>query len=144
VIDRLLSTEMMDLVQRSLDASALSQEVISNNLANVDTPGFKRSDVVFNETLRKAMEARKGTPQQLALERTQEGHLDITGSSAVDEVQPEVVTDVTSTLRNDGNNVDIDREVALLSQNTAWYQTLSQITQMQFSSLRTAILEGRR
>jgi flagellar basal-body rod protein FlgB len=144
VIDRLLSTEMMDLVQRSLDASALSQQVISNNLANVDTPGFKRSDVVFNETLRKAMEARKGTPQQLALERTQEGHLDINGASAVDEVQPEVVTDVTTSLRNDGNNVDIDREVALLSQNTAWYQTLAQITQMQFSSLRTAILEGRR
>lgn len=144
MIDRLLSTEMMDLVQRSLDASALSQQVISNNLANVDTPGFKRSDVVFNETLRKAMEARKGAPQQLALSRTQEGHLDLNGAASVDEVQPEVVTDVTTTLRNDGNNVDIDREVALLSQNTVWYQTLAQITQMQFSSLRTAISEGRK
>jgi flagellar basal-body rod protein FlgB len=54
------------------------------------------------------------------------------------------VTDVTSSLRNDGNNVDIDREVSLLAQNTVWYQTLAQITQMQFSSLRTAISEGKR
>jgi flagellar basal-body rod protein FlgB len=143
VIDRVLSTEMMDLVQRSLDASALSQDVISNNLANVDTPGFKRSDVVFGDTLRKAMDARRNAPQQLGLTRTDEAHFDLNAASSVDEVQPQVVTDVTSTLRNDGNNVDIDREVALLSQNTVWYQTLSQITQMQFADLRTAIKEGR-
>lgn len=144
MIDRLLSTEMMDLVQRSLDAASLSHKVISNNLANVDTPGFKRSTVVFNDTLRKAMEARRQAPQHLALQRTDARHLELNAAKALDEVQPEIVTDVTSTLRNDGNNVDIDREVALLSQNTVWYQTLAQITQMQFAGLRNAITEGRR
>jgi len=144
VIDRLVSTELMDLVQRSLDASALSQQVISNNLANVDTPGFKRSDVVFNETLRKAMEARNSKPQQLALTRTDDAHFDLNAAPSLDEVQPEVVTDVTTTLRNDGNNVDVDREVAMLSQNTVWYQTLAQITEMQFTELRTAISEGKK
>jgi flagellar basal-body rod protein FlgB len=144
MVDRLLSTEMMNLVQRSLDAAALSHKVISNNLANVDTPGFKRSNVVFNETLRKAMEARRGTPQHLALQRTDARHLDVNRAPSLDGVQPEIVTDITSSLRNDGNNVDIDREVALLSQNTVWYQTLAQITQMQFSGLRSAISEGRR
>ncbi len=140
----MLSTEMMDLVQRSLDAAALSHKVISNNLANVDTPGFKRSNVVFNETLRKAMEARRQAPQHLGLQRTDARHLDVNAAPSLDAVGPEVVTDVTSSLRNDGNNVDIDREVALLSQNTVWYQTLAQITQMQFASLRNAISEGRR
>lgn len=140
----MLSTEMMDLVQRSLDAAALSHKVISNNLANVDTPGFKRSNVVFNETLRKAMEARRQTPQDVALLRTDARHLDVQNAPALDALEPEVVTDVTSSLRNDGNNVDIDREVALMSQNTVWYQTLAQITQMQFASLRNAISEGRR
>lgn len=134
----------MDLVQRSLDAAALSHKVISNNLANVDTPGFKRSTVLFNENLRKAMEAKRGGTQQLALSRTDARHLDVNAAPALSSIEPELVTDVTSTLRNDGNNVDIDREVALLSQNTVWYQTLAQITQMQFSSLRTAISEGRR
>jgi flagellar basal-body rod protein FlgB len=46
---------MMDLVQRSLDAAAVSHKVISNNLANVDTPGFKRSDVQFSDKLKRAM-----------------------------------------------------------------------------------------
>lgn len=144
MIDRMLSTEMMDLVQRSLDAAALSHKVISNNLANVDTPGFKRSNVVFNETLRKAMEARRQAPQHLGLQRTDARHLDVQSAPALDAIEPELVTDVTSSLRNDGNNVDIDREVALLSQNTVWYQTLAQITQIQFASLRNAISEGRR
>lgn len=139
MIDRLLSTEMMDLVQRSLDAASMSHEVISNNLANVDTPGFKRSTVVFNETLRKAMEARSDATQHLAMERTDARHFSIDAAPDITQIQPQVVTDVTTTLRNDGNNVDIDREVALLSQNTVWYQTLAQITQMQFASLKSAI-----
>jgi flagellar basal-body rod protein FlgB len=144
VIDRLLSTEMMDLVQRSLDAAALSQKVIANNISNVDTPGFKRSSVVFNESLRKALEARQGQPQDLAAVRTDARHMAFEEAAPLDSVQPDVVTDVTSTLRNDGNNVDIDREVSLLSQNTVWYQTLAQITQMEFAELKTAITEGRR
>lgn len=144
MIDRLLSTETMELVQRSLDAAALSHKAISNNLANVDTPGFKRSAVVFSENLRKAMEARRGGPQHLGLTRTDARHFDVNAGPSLDEVRPELVTDVTSSLRNDGNNVDIDREVSLLAQNTVWYQTLAQIAQMQFSGLRSAITEGKR
>lgn len=144
MIDRLLSTEMMSLVQRSLDAAALSHTVISNNLANVDTPGFKRSDVQFSDKLKRAMESRRSAPQHIAAARTDSRHVEFNAGEDINEVQAELVTDVTSSLRNDGNNVDIDREVALLAQNTVWYQTLAQITQMQFSSLRTAISEGRR
>lgn len=144
MIDRLLSTELMDLVQRSLDAAALSHKVISNNIANVDTPGFKRSAVVFSDTLRKALQVRKMATQELEATRTDPRHLAFTESPALDSIQPELVTDVTTSLRNDGNNVDIDREVALLAQNTIWYQTLAQITQMQFAALKTAITEGKR
>jgi flagellar basal-body rod protein FlgB len=144
VIERLLSSEMMDLVQRSLDAAALSHRVIADNLANVDTPGFKRSEVVFSEKLKQAFEARAGEPQQLAAARTDPGHLAFSSAPSVGEVEPEVLTDKSSSLRNDGNNVDIDREMSLLAQNTVWYSTLAQITQQQFSSLRSAITEGKR
>ncbi len=60
------------------------------------------------------------------------------------EIKPTTIQETDLGRRNDGNNVDIDREVSLLAQNTVWYQTLAQITQMQFSSLRTAISEGKR
>ena len=143
MIERLLSTEMMDLVQRSLDAAALSHTVIANNVANVDTPGFKRSDVVFSEKLQQALEARQGGEQGLVLAQTDPRHL---GAAApgLDSIQPEVVTDLTSSLRNDGNNVDIDHEVSLLAQNTVWYQTLAQITAKQFAELQSAITEGKK
>jgi flagellar basal-body rod protein FlgB len=144
VIERLLSSEMMDLVQRSLDAAALSHKVIADNLANVDTPGFKRSEVVFSEKLKQAFEARAGEPQHLAAMRTDPAHLDFSAAPSMNEVQPEVITDRGSSLRNDGNNVDIDREMSLLAQNTVWYSTLAQITQQQFSSLRSAITEGKK
>jgi flagellar basal-body rod protein FlgB len=144
VIERLLSSEMMDLVQRSLDAAALSHRVIADNLANVDTPGFKRSEVIFSEKLKQAFEARAGEPQQLAAVRTDPGHLAFGSGPSVEDVEPTVLTDKNTSLRNDGNNVDIDREMSLLAQNTVWYSTLAQITQQQFSSLRTAITEGKK
>lgn len=144
MIDRLLSTEMMDLVQRSLDAAALSHKVIANNIANVDTPGFKRSDVAFGDQLKMALDARAGVDPSLELTRTDARHFDVGTAPDLDTVQPRVVTDVTSNLRNDGNNVDIDQEVSRLAENTVWYQTLSQITQKQFSELQTAITEGKK
>lgn len=144
MIDRLLSTEMMDLVQRSLDASALSHKVIANNIANVDTPGFKRAEVVFSDKLKRALEARQNAGDSLELARTDARHLSLEDAEDVDSVRPEVVTDITSSLRNDGNNVDIDHEVSLLSQNTVWYQTLAQITKSQFTDLMSAVHEGRR
>ena len=143
MIERLLSSEMMELVQRSLDAAALSHKVISNNLANVDTPGFKRSEVMFSEKLKQAFEARSAGPQHLAAVRTQAGHLEFSESPKLESLEPELSTDSATALRNDGNNVDIDREMSLLAQNTVWYSTLAQITQEQFSSLRSAIREGK-
>jgi flagellar basal-body rod protein FlgB len=142
VIERLLSSEMMDLVQRSLDASSLSHKVISDNIANVDTPGFKRSEVMFGEKLKQAFEARASEPQHLAAMRTQAGHLEFEPTPDIDSIQPEIHTDSSTSLRNDGNNVDIDREVSLLAENTVWYNTLAQITEQQFASLRTAIRLG--
>ncbi len=144
MIDRLLSSEMMELVQRSLDAAALSHRSISNNLANVDTPGFKRSEVVFSEKLKQAFEARAGAPQHIAASRTNAAHLDFSAKLDVSDVQPELITDSNTSLRNDGNNVDIDREMSLLAQNTVWYSTLAQITQQQFAGLRTAITGGKK
>lgn len=142
VIERLLSTDTLDLIQRALDASAVSHKVIANNIANVDTPGFKRSEVVFDEQLRSALNARDAAPQQLGLARTDPRHIGLDAAPALGDVKAKVVTDLTSSLRNDGNNVDIDHEVSLLAQNTVWYQTLAQITQHQFAEILDAITDN--
>jgi flagellar basal-body rod protein FlgB len=133
---------MLDLIQRALDASSMAHSVIANNIANVDTPGFKRSEVVFNEQLKDAIQARQADAQQLPLARTDPRHLDLDPLPPLSSLKPKVVTDLSSSLRNDGNNVDIDTEVSLLAQNTVWYQTLAQITQHQFTGMLDAITDN--
>jgi flagellar basal-body rod protein FlgB len=142
VIERLLSTDTLDLIQRALDASAISHNVIANNIANVDTPGFKRSEVVFDEQLKSALMSRQDAPQQLGLAVTDPRHIGSDAAPSLGDLKPKVVTDVTDSLRNDGNNVDIDHEVSLLAQNTVWYQTLAQITQHQFAEVLDAITDN--
>ncbi len=135
---------MMDLVQRSLDAATMQHRALSNNIANVDTPGYKRGEVVFREKLKKALDARKEMSGNLTLNRTQLGHLSPDVEMPLASVTAELRIDSNSQLRNDGNNVDIDAEMSALAQNTVMYNALAQISKMQFTALRTAITEGRR
>ena len=143
MINRLISNEMMDLVQKSLDAAALQHKAISNNLANIETPGFKRSEVFFREKLKKAIEEKKAAGTDLDLARTDGKHFELHPSEELSTIQPELHQQTNTSLRNDQNNVDIDVENAKLAQNTVVYQALAQITQSQFAELKSAIREGK-
>ena len=143
MINRLISNEMMDLVQKSLDAAALQHKAISNNLANVDTPGFKRSEVAFREKLKKAIDEKSAAETELDLKRTDKGHFELHPAEPLASIQPELIQQNQTSLRNDQNNVDIDLEMAKLAQNTVVYQTLAQITQSQFAEIKSAIREGK-
>jgi flagellar basal-body rod protein FlgB len=132
----------LDLVvlERSLDAAQLRQKVLANNIANIDTPNFKRSDVSFDALLQSYL----GDPvQPLSGRRTNPRHLPI-GVGDLDQLQPAVVQETDTTVQANGNNVDIDSEMTQLAQNQIKYNAL--ITQLnhQFSLLSTAINEGRR
>lgn len=108
--------ELFDVTQKSLEVALhgteLRQQIVSNNLANVNTPGFKRSDVEFGPALAEALQFNNTT-------------------SAVGAVVPNVRTDTTSTMRVDGNNVDVDREATYLAQ-----------TQLQFSALMAVVTKN--
>lgn len=143
MINRLISNEMMDLVHKSMDAAALQHKAISNNLANVDTPGFKRSEVAFREKLKNAIEEKKNANRELSLARTDQKHISLHPETEIANLNPELRLQSDTSLRNDQNNVDIDLEMAKLAQNTVVYQALAQITQSQFSELKSAIREGK-
>lgn len=116
----LLITPLMIMLEKKLDAAALRQKVISNNLANVDTPGFKKSNVEFEDVLRQAQDK-----DSLRLRTTDSRHIDF--SINIQAAQARVVIDNSSTLRNDGNNVDIDNEMTALAKNGIDYQAFAQI-----------------
>lgn len=134
----IISNQSINLLERSLDASSLRQKVLSNNIANIDTPNFKRSDVAFEKILQQTLAG-----ETLAGRRTNERHLEI-GHVSISDVSPEVYTERHTTLRNDGNNVDIDSEMTSLATNQIQFNALVQQINHHFGLLKYAISEGKR
>lgn len=143
MIDKLFSTPAQTVLEKALGASGLAQEVIAHNLANVETPGFKRSEVLFRERLAAALAAREAAQGALKGTRTNVRHLPIGEAEPLEAVEPEVVVRAETSLRPDGNNVDLDAEMVKLSENEMLYESLAQLVRMKFAQLRTAITEGR-
>jgi flagellar basal-body rod protein FlgB len=139
---RILGDRVVDTLARGLDAASLRQQVTANNLANVNTPGYKRGRVVFEDHLAAALQGGTSAPQGATLAATHPGHRS-------DPRRPhlptaEVVTDQALGLRNDGNNVDLETETAILARNSLWYTAMSRLVSDRFNLLRHAITEGRR
>ncbi len=96
------------------------QQLLANNLANANTPGFKRSDVDFHAVLQQVF---AGNPALADLSQV--------------TFQPQ--TDSTGSMRQDGNNVDVDSEMASLSQNTLDYQAMVSVMTARVKILETTI-----
>jgi len=118
------SVELFDatqaILEQALVGSSRRNQAIANNIANVNTPGFKRSDVDFAGQLQQAIDG---------------------GASAADikSLSFDPQTDANSTARADGNNVDIDSEMSNLSQNSVTYQALEAIVKARFHMLELAL-----
>jgi len=133
-----MNSRNVTLLERSLDAASMRHKVLANNIANIDTPNFKRSDVSFESVLQDALSERT-----ISGRATNPRHMSI-GSPKVDQVRPHVYTEESTSLRNDGNNVDIDAEMSAMAQNQIQYNALIQQINRKFASLKYAISEGKR
>jgi flagellar basal-body rod protein FlgB len=125
-------------LERVLDAAALRQKAIAENIANVDTPYYKRSDVRFEELLQKSLQAESVAP--FVGKRTDVRHLKIGSDNPLPE--PTIIIDEHSAMNNNQNNVDIDSEMALLAKNQLRYNVVVDQVVHQFKMIRTA-LDGR-
>jgi flagellar basal-body rod protein FlgB len=124
-------------LESAIHAAEMRQRVIANNIANADTPEFKRSEVVFEQLLQQSVGA---VHPRLAGKRTNARHFVIGSSDAVPEAR--TITDEHSIMNNNSNNVDIDREMALLAKNQLSYNLYIQQMNHDVKMMRTAI-EGR-
>lgn len=133
MLDKMFSS--VNTLQKGLNASWLRNQVISNNIANVDTPEFKASHVNFENLMAEAAGVQDGLP----LAVTNEGHIAGAAGTAFQNVTPEILTDETTTVRLDGNNVNIENEMVELAKNSInYYATVSKINS-EFRKLNTAI-----
>lgn len=142
MLEGIFSSEVYQVLEKSLNASSLQHKLISNNIANVNTPGFKRSEVVFQSKLSEVLD--KKDKEFLPLAVTNLKHIPSGTDFTLAQLQPEIVTNAETSLRTDENNVDIDFEMAKMAENTTTYSTVAQLMSMKLSGLKTAISEGGR
>jgi flagellar basal-body rod protein FlgB len=134
------SVDPMTILQKSLDSLAIQHEVIANNLANIDTPNFKRSVVSFQDKLSLAINETPDSP----LWRTNPMHMPLSAKAlSLDNFQPDVRTVNDTIGRNDGNNVDMEMESGLMAENNLLYNSLADVTGRYIANLRHAITEGK-
>ena len=115
-----------DLLQRSMSVSLVRQEVIADNIANADTPHFKRSEVAFESELARAL--RSSDPNPFPATVTHRNHIPFYRPKDYREVKPIVYLDYSTTYRNDGNNVDIEKEMVDARENALRYMAMAQRT----------------
>lgn len=113
------------LLERGLDASVLRRDVIANNIANVNVPHFKKSRVIFESELRRAVDSQKQSRSEPPLATLHPGHVARREPVSEHSVVPKVHIEYTDSMRNDGNNVDIEEEIALMNKNQMKYSMMA-------------------
>lgn len=98
----------LDILQRSMNVNFYRQEVTAHNIANADTPNYKRQSVNFENSLKKALESEQKPSFQAYY--THENHIPFHREIDYRTVTPRRVTDFLTTAKNNGNNVDIEVE----------------------------------
>ncbi len=113
-----------NIMEKALNASLVRNDTISQNIANVDTPNYKRKDVAFEQYFADS--------------------LNKANMASEDDIQPTIIEDNSDNkMRIDGNNVDIDSEMSYLAKNTIKYNALVQLINSNFSKIKNVIREGK-
>ncbi len=135
----LTSTDLgLRAISLALDGLSMRQRVTANNIANVDTPGYKAQHVDFEAQLGRAL--RGADDGEAALRKTDPDHLDTSQSSPAAII---TVNHESSDLRNDANNVDIDLEMTTLAETSLRYQALAQLAGARFSIISSIVRDSR-
>ena len=123
MIDPIFQADNYQLARKLLDAAVLRQEAIASNIANAETPGYRRLDIApdFEQQLKGSLAA---------------GELSTSG----ERLAPRLVEDATArSLRPDGNSVEIERELLAMNKNAVQHEFLSDIISGNLRQLRMAI-----
>lgn len=150
----------LDVIHHGMDGHLARQKAIASNLANVETPGYRRRDVTFQHQLQRAVDShRHGAASQLQatneeplpLLATQVGHYGQpvvhhqTQASSLHPLQldePQWVENDTQRFRADNNGVDVESEMVSLAQNSSKYKALSKLHARLTQQVRSVIQQS--
>ncbi|MBI4774897.1 MAG: flagellar basal body rod protein FlgB [Deltaproteobacteria bacterium] len=123
------------LMEKAMDLRLQRQNLLASNLANVNTPGYRRNDITFEDKLRSAMDM-----NAMSVSRTSESHLGA-GRNLV-AVAPDLVVPARTAINNDLNSVDMESELSQMSRNRLLYEVLIQAMTKKMQLLEYTIREA--
>lgn len=130
------------LLKNAITGARVTQDAIANNIANVNTPNYRRETVSFKESLAASLGA-PPDPDELGLTVDQPGMIPVNdGIQPTPFVKPTPQVDDAIQMRVDKSNVDLDQEMAELAENTGYRQTMSALLKTQYSQLGTLFREN--
>lgn len=135
MLDKITQSPTVNILSQALRAANIRHNTISNNIANVNTPNFKKSEVDFENILAEKLYPK--TEMKLQMMRTNDKHLPM--PKAERDVAPQIRLVDSTTMRTDGNNVDIDAEMAELSKNNIYYSANIRQLSSHFTTLKSVI-----
>jgi len=106
----------------SLNYRQMRQDILASNVANAETPGYKTKRLSFEDALARALDI----DGQQSLLSHDPRHFNV-GGGGFDNLEPEVFEDATGIVSDDGNNVDRDKELALMAENKILYDASVQL-----------------
>ena len=121
MLEQIFNSSNFNYLPRAMTAASIRQEVIANNVANVNTPNYRKSTVEFEELLAREMYGEE-PDGKLKMVRTHDKHLPPDPLNF--HAEPQIIQDNTTTMRTDDNNVDIDIEMASLAKNQLYYNAV--------------------
>jgi flagellar basal-body rod protein FlgB len=124
------------LLEKGLDVESLRRKVISNNIANVDVPHFKRSEVNFESELKRAIMDREEQENKLPALMSDSRHIPFFVPREITTVRPRINLDYNTTSRNDGNNVDVEKEMVDAAKNLMRYNAFTTSLNNNFRMLK--------
>lgn len=118
----------------ALNFREMRQELISSNVANANTPGFKAKKLDFEEALARALDV----DGQMQMGVTDERHHNV-GNGGFNNLEPEVYDDPNGVVSENGNTVDVEAEMAKMAENKLMYDALVQLINKKMGIMKYAV-----
>ena len=129
-----MNDKTLNALTTALNFREMRQEVISSNVANANTPGFKSKKLDFEEALARALDV----DGQMQMNTADERHFDV-GNGGFDNLEPEIYEDPNGVVTETGNTVDVEAEMGRIAENKLMYDALVQLVNKKMGLMKYAI-----
>jgi flagellar basal-body rod protein FlgB len=129
-----VSDKTLDALKAALDFREMRQEIISSNIANAETPGYKAKRLKFEDALARALDV----DDQREMKTEDEAHYDV-GNGGFKNLEPEVILDPNGVISESGNTVDEQDEMSRLVENKIMFDALVQLVNKKLALKKYAI-----